>query len=206
MTKLADTTLVQGDDQRYRCDWSGETDELRRYHDEEWGFPVLNDRHLFEKLCLETFQCGLSWRTVLNKRPALREAFADFDWQRMAAFTETDSKRLLANPAIIRHPGKINAVLNNARQMPSILAEFGSLARFLWRFEPDENTLPPPRSQTVSAESKALAKALKQRGWRFVGPTTAYAFLQSMGMINDHVEGCCIRSQVAQARAALIRP
>jgi DNA-3-methyladenine glycosylase I len=195
-----------------RCAWAGTTPEMTAYHDDEWGFPVVDDRRLFEKLCLEGFQAGLSWRTILAKRPAFRRAFHDFDLATVAAFGEADVQRLLADAGIVRHRGKIEAAVNNARRAVELIDEHGSLAAYVWRYEPD----PAHRPATVtsewvaatatSPESVALSRDLKRRGWRFVGPTTVYAFMQSMGLVDDHVEGCATRPAVEQARAALTRP
>ena len=200
------SNTIKGADGKLRCSWSGAAPEFPEYHDREWGFPVGDDYRLFEKLSLEGFQSGLSWRTILVKRENFREAFHHFDFERIARFNQRDVNRLLKNEGIIRHRGKIEAVINNARQMPAMVEEAGSLAAFIWRYEPDEKTLPKPQSVTTSPESVALSKALKKRGWKFVGPTTAYAFMQSMGLINDHAEGCVIREKVARARKKFKRP
>lgn len=173
------------------------------YHDHEWGFPVMDDRRLFEKLSLEAFQSGLSWRTILNKRPAFRRAFADFDLAAVAAFTEGAIERLLDDAGIVRNRAKIEAVVNNAGRAIELIDERGSLSAYLWSHEPDPA---PPIERATSPESKALARDLKRRGWRFVGPTTAYAFMQAMGLVNDHEESCHTRGAVATARAALPRP
>ncbi|MFC4101362.1 DNA-3-methyladenine glycosylase I [Paenibacillus xanthanilyticus] len=198
--------IVAGPDGQSRCRWCDGGPEMLDYHDSEWGFPVQDDVRLFEKLCLEGFQSGLSWRTILLKREHFREAFDQFDFNRIAAYTDHDVERLLANKGIIRHRGKIEAVLNNARLARDIVEREGSLAAFIWRFEPDRDQLAPPRAATTSDESIALSKALKKQGWKFVGPTTMYAFMQSMGLINDHAEECVIRGKVEQARATFRRP
>ena len=197
---------VPGPDGRPRCGWCGDIAEFFPYHDTEWGFPVDDDRRLFEKLCFESFQSGLSWRTILNKRENFRAAFENFEFAKMARFTEQDVERLLQDAGIIRHRGKIEAVINNAARVQELIAEEGSFAAYVWRYEPDPDSLGPPQSLTTSPESVALSKDLKKRGWKFVGPTTVYAFLQSMGLINDHVEGCVIREEVARARQAFTRP
>jgi DNA-3-methyladenine glycosylase I len=194
------SNTLPGPDGKPRCRWCATAPEFLDYHDTEWGFPVTDDRRLFEKLCLESFQSGLSWRTIYNKRENFRAAFHDFDFNRMARFTQRDVQKLLGNPGIIRHRGKIEAVINNARCVRELIAAEGSLADFVWRYEPDAATRPPPQSASTSKESIALAKVLKKQGWKFVGPTTVYAFMQAMGLINDHVEDCVIRSKVEQAR------
>ncbi|QHQ33984.1 DNA-3-methyladenine glycosylase I [Algicella marina] len=199
-------TLVTGPDGRPRCGWCAAAPDFFRYHDDEWGWPVADDTRLFEKLCLESFQSGLSWRTILSKRENFRAAFAGFDYRAVAGFGSEDRARLLADAGIVRHAGKIDAVLNNARVACEIANTEGSLARFLWRFEPGEAEAVPPQSVTTSPASVALSKVLKARGWKFFGPTTAFAFMQSMGLINDHAEGCVMRAAVAEARAGFPRP
>ncbi|PKG46937.1 DNA-3-methyladenine glycosylase I [Halomonas sp. MES3-P3E] len=189
-----------------RCLWCGGAAEFLPYHDNEWGFPVANDQRLFEKLCLESFQSGLSWRTILNKRENFRAAFHHFDFHQVARFGEDDVQQLLQNAGIIRHRGKIEAVINNALRAQEMVEQEGSLAAFFWRFEPDADSLPPPQTQVTSPESIALSKALKKRGWKFVGPTTAFAFMQAMGLVNDHSLNCITRVQVAQARQQFKRP
>ncbi|MCZ0927158.1 DNA-3-methyladenine glycosylase I [Halomonas janggokensis] len=189
-----------------RCQWCGGAPELLPYHDNEWGFPVDDDQRLFEKLCLESFQSGLSWRTILNKRDNFRAAFHHFDFHQVARFGEDDVQRLLQDAGIIRHRSKIEATINNARRAQEMVEQEGSLAAFFWRFEPAPSSLPPPQSQTTSPESIALAKALKKRGWKFFGPTTAFAFMQAMGLLNDHAEGCIVREQAARAREGFLRP
>ncbi len=192
-----------GPDGHARCPWCLATAQYLDYHDREWGFPVADDRRLFEKLCLEAFQSGLSWRTILEKREGFRAAFAGFEFHRMAGWGEPEVLRLLGDAAIVRHRGKIEAVIHNAARAVELQREAGSLAAFIWRFEePDA----PPEVRATSPASVALAKALKQRGWKFVGPTTAYAFMQSMGLVNDHAPGCITRAAVEQARAAFVRP
>lgn len=200
------TDLFLAADGRPRCRWCGGAPEFLPYHDQEWGFPVADDRRLFEKLCLEGFQSGLSWRTILNKRENFRTAFHGFDIKVIADYTAADVERLLADAGIIRHRGKIEAVINNARRAVELTAQEGSLAAYLWRFEPKPADLAPPQSASVSPTSLALSKDLKQRGWKFVGPTTVYAFMQAMGLINDHAEGCVIRAEAAAARARFTPP
>lgn len=199
-------TIFNGPDDKPRCRWCGTAPEFLDYHDREWGFPVDNDIRLFEKLCLESFQSGLSWRTILNKRENFRAAFHGFDYDRMAGFSEKDVERLLQDAGIIRHRGKIEAVINNAARVRELIETEGSFAAYVWRYEPDPESLGPPQSMTTSPESVALSKDLKKRGWKFVGPTTVFAFLQSMGLINDHVEACVIRAEVARSRDAFRRP
>lgn len=200
------TQTIPGPDGQPRCRWCGAAPEFFAYHDTEWGFPVDDDRRLFEKLCLESFQSGLSWRTILAKRDNFRRAFDGFDFHRIAGYTEGDIARLLADAGIVRHRGKIEAVINNARRAQELVAEEGSLAAYVWRFEPDPATQPDPQIASTSDASIALSKALKKRGWRFVGPTTVHAFLQAMGLINDHAEGCVIRARVEVVRAGFVRP
>ena len=200
------STTIVGPDEKPRCRWSGAAPEFLRYHDSEWGFPVSNDRRLFEKLCLEGFQSGLSWRTILAKRENFRAAFHDFDFDAIARFTRRDVARLLKDQGIVRHRGKIEAVINNARRAQELVAREGSLAVFVWRYEPDARRNARPQTASTSAESVALSKELKKRGWAFVGPTTVHAFMQAMGLINDHVEDCVIRAEVEHARAKFRRP
>jgi DNA-3-methyladenine glycosylase I len=201
---------VRGDDGVLRCWWGDSAPEYRRYHDREWGMPVADDTRLFEKLSLEGFQAGLSWLTILRKREAFRRAFAGFDFRRIARFDERDVERLLADAAIVRHRGKIEAVINNARRAVALVDDEGSLAAYVWRFEPPARGGPLDReglrelAQTPA--SKALAKDLKHRGWRFVGPTTVYAFMQAMGLVNDHLAGCAAHESVERARARFKRP
>ena len=197
---------IPGPDGRPRCRWSAAAPDFLAYHDSEWGFPVGDDRRLFEKLSLEAFQSGLSWRTILAKRESFRAAFHGFDVDRVARFTARDVERLLRDEGIVRHRGKIEAVINNARRTRELVEREGSLAAYLWRYEPDPKDLPAPQTASTSAESTALSKDLKKQGWRFVGPTTVYAFMQAMGLINDHVEGCVIRAEVERARKAFKRP
>ncbi|ETX12266.1 3-methyladenine DNA glycosylase [Marinomonas ushuaiensis DSM 15871] len=193
-------------DSKKRCAWADSAPDFPHYHDHEWGFPVADDQRLFEKLCLETFQSGLSWRTILAKRENFRLAFHQFDINKVAQFDEHDIEELLNNAGIIRNIRKIYAVINNAKRAQEMIAKEGSLAAFLWRYEPDENTLPPPETQTTCKESVQLSKDLKKLGWSFVGPTTLYAFMQSMGLINDHAEHCFMREEIDKARKAFERP
>lgn len=197
---------IPGPDGRPRCRWCEAAPEFFDYHDREWGFPVGDDRRLFEKICLEGFQSGLSWRTILAKRENFRAAFHGFDFERVARFTARDVERLLGDAGIIRHRGKIEATINNARRACEMVEREGSLAAFFWRYEPDPATLPEPQSMTTSPESVALSKALKKLGWKFVGPTTMFAFMQAMGLLNDHARGCAIRKEVERARAGFGRP
>ena len=202
--------LVVGDDGIARCSWADSALEYRAYHDGEWGFPVADDVRLFEKLSLEGFQAGLSWLTILRKREAFRNAFAHFDFEQIARFDEGDVARLLADAGIVRHRGKIEAVINNARRALELIESEGSIARYVWRFEPAPRTGRLDHAAltelSATAESKALAKDLKRRGWRFVGPTTVYAFMQAMGLVNDHLDGCDARPRVDEARNAFERP
>jgi DNA-3-methyladenine glycosylase I len=195
--------VVRGEDGVARCAWGDSAPDYRPYHDEEWGRPVTDDVRLFEKLCLEGFQSGLSWLTILRKREAFRAAFAGFDFHRVAGFDERDVERLLGDAGIIRHRGKIEATINNAGRAVEMVEAEGSIAAFVWAYEPG-STRAGLESET--AESRALAKELKRRGWRFVGPTTVYAFMQAMGLVNDHLEGCDARDPALRARAALQLP
>ncbi len=184
------------DDGRVRCTWCMATPGYQHYHDHEWGQPVHDDRRLFEKICLEGFQAGLSWLTILNKRENFRAAFANFDAKVVAAFDERDVERLLQDAGIVRHRGKIEAAINNAQRLVDVLQEFGSFDAYLWQFAPARSsrpahiTLESIRQMGVPPEAVALSKDLKKRGWKFVGPTTMYAMMQAMGMVNDHYEGC----------------
>ena len=200
------SALIDGPDGRPRCKWCAATPDYLAYHDREWGFPVDSDTRLFEKLCLEGFQSGLSWRTILAKRENFRRAFAGFDFEKVARFGETDVERLLQDDGIVRHRGKIEAVINNAERALEMVASEGSLAAYFWRQEPGADDLAAPQTASTSAISERISKDLKKRGWRFVGPTTVYAFMQAMGLINDHAEGCVIRDEVARAREGFRRP
>jgi len=182
------------------------TPDYLHYHDHEWGFPVRDDKRLFEKLCLEGFQSGLSWRTILAKRENFRAAFHGFDFARVARYDDGDVQRLLADAGIVRHRGKIEATINNAQRAVELVKKEGSLAAFIWRFEPAPANLGAPQTVSTSAESMALSKELKRRGWRFVGPTTVYAFMQAMGLVNDHAEGCAVRADAARIREGFVRP
>jgi len=193
-------------DGKARCSWCGATPEYLAYHDNEWGFPVDDDIRLFEKICLESFQAGLSWRTILAKRENFRHAFDGFDFNRVANYTEQDVTRLLQDAGIVRHRGKIEAVINNAKRAQELIAQEGSLAAFFWRFEPDEAQLAAPQTVSTSDVSTELSKTLKKMGWKFVGPTTVYSFLQAMGLINDHSHDCVVRTRVDAARRAFKRP
>jgi len=197
--------LFKGEDGHARCNWCAATDDYLKYHDTEWGFPVSDDKRLFEKICLEGFQAGLSWLTILNKRPRFRQVFCDFDFNQVAEFTEEDVERLLQDAGIVRHRGKIEATINNAKQAKRLVAEWGSLAAYFWSYEPvGRKALKEFPSQTEV--STQISKDLKKRGWKFVGPTTVYAFMQAMGLVNDHLPGCVVYKQVAQARAAFKVP
>ncbi len=202
--------LLVGEDGVKRCWWATSAPDYVAYHDREWGFPVSDEARLFEKLSLEGFQAGLSWLTILRKRQAFRTAFAGFDYARVARFDERDVTRLLGDPSIVRNRGKIEAVVNNARRALELVASEGSLASYVWRYEP-----PSPRGKldrarlagvSTSAEAEVLAKDLKRRGWRFVGPTTVYAFMQAMGLVNDHLDGCAVKPRVEEARRRFARP
>jgi DNA-3-methyladenine glycosylase I len=196
--------LLDGPDGKPRCAWGVSTPDYVPYHDREWGFPVADDRRLFEKLCLEGFQAGLSWLTILRKREAFRAGFADFDFAKVARFGPRQVHRLLADAGIVRHRGKIEATIQNARATCELVDEVGSLAAFVWRYEPDHVTRGP--LVNVSLESKALSKDLKKRGFAFVGPTTIYAFMQAMGLVNDHLDGCVVRPGAERARKRFKRP
>jgi DNA-3-methyladenine glycosylase I len=198
-------TIVSADG-KSRCRWCGAIPEFLPYHDTEWGFPIDDDVRLFEKLCLEGFQSGLSWRTILAKRENFRAAFHGFDFNRIARYTQRDVDRLLNDAGIVRHRGKIEAVINNAKQARALVEQEGSLAAFIWRYEPEPGQLAAPQSASTSAASIALSKDLKKRGWKFVGPTTVYAFMQAMGLINDHVPDCVVSGKVKQARRRFKRP
>jgi DNA-3-methyladenine glycosylase I len=199
-------TTVPGPDGQQRCAWCAAASEFFDYHDQEWGYPVADDIRLFEKLCLESFQSGLSWRTILTKRDNFRQAFCFFDFNKVAVFQKADIERLLADEGIVRHRGKIEAVINNAQKAQELVQQEGSLAAFFWRYEPSPEALSEPQTASTSAESIALSKALKKRGWKFVGPTTVYAFMQAMGLVNDHARDCVFREKVEVARRIFQRP
>ncbi len=213
---LDDTTAPTGlftDDSRVtRCVWCRATPHYQHYHDHEWGVPVHNDERLFEKICLEGFQAGLSWLTILNKREAFRKAFADFDMDKVALFDDSDVKRLVLDAGIVRHSGKIASTINNAKRAQELRKEFGTLAAYFWQFEPKATARPSQITHqtlsgvTTSPESIALSKDLRKRGWSFVGPTTMYAFMQAMGLVNDHLEGCGARERAFAARSAFTVP
>ncbi|MEW8026927.1 MAG: DNA-3-methyladenine glycosylase I [Candidatus Thiodiazotropha sp.] len=193
-------TTYQGPDGKARCRWCGTAPEFLAYHDKEWGFPVADDFRLFEKICLEGFQSGLSWRTIFVKRENFRNAFHNFDFNKIAGFTKRDIDRLVKDESIIRHRGKIEAVVNNAKRALETVDSEGSLAAFIWHYEPSPNQLVEPQTASTSDAAKVLSKDLKKLGWKFVGPTTVYAFMQAMGLINDHVEECVVRKKVENAR------
>jgi DNA-3-methyladenine glycosylase I len=203
---------LRDDPDARRCAWCGDDPLYRRYHDREWGRPVRDDVRLFEKLCLEGFQSGLSWLTILRKRENFRAAFAGFDFERVARFGARDVERCLADAGIVRHRGKIESTVHNARRALELVEEHGSLAAYLWRFEPPASerprrvTWPVLLAMPKTPTSIALSKDLRKRGWTFVGPTTCYAFMQAMGLVNDHVEGCHARAQVESARERFRRP
>lgn len=209
---MAQAGLVEGPDGITRCAWHGNLPDYLQYHDKEWGRPVADDIRLFEKICLEGFQSGLSWLTILRKRENFRAAFAGFDFGKVAEFTESDIERLLQDTGIVRHRGKIVSTINNARRAQDMVREAGSLAAWFWRFEPGPAERPAKvdlahlRANPTTAVSVRLSKELKKRGWTFVGPTTVYAFMQAMGMVNDHLEGCVCRVEVERDRKGFKRP
>ena len=196
----------------HRCFWCNDTQIYCDYHDTEWGFPVLDDTRLFEKICLEGFQSGLSWLTILRKRENFRLAFNGFDIPSVARFTQKDVERLVMDAGIIRHRGKIEAAINNARCAETLLESESSLAAYFWRFEPEAASCPKVfdvaslKALTQSKESIDLSKDLKKRGWQFVGPTTMYAFMQAMGLVNDHEEVCHVREAAFEARRQVKLP
>lgn len=206
------TGLMLGADGATRCFWPGVLPDYLHYHDNEWGRPVTDDIRLFEKICLEGFQSGLSWLTILRKRDNFREAFSGFDFDKVAEYGETDIERLLGNPGIVRHRGKIVSTINNARRARALADEAGSLAAWFWKFEPgaDERPkvvdYPTLIANPTTPTSTRISKELKKRGWTFVGPTTVYAFMQAMGMVNDHIEGCMCRPKIEAERKAFKRP
>jgi len=209
---VVDDGLVKGEDGCCRCWWVGDKADYVAYHDDEWGVPVADDYKLFEKICLEGFQSGLSWLTILRKRENFRAAFLDFDFERVAKFTEADVERLLQDKGIVRHRRKIESVINNAQRACVLRKEYESLGAYFWQYEPEAAERPERCDYMTlielgkTAASTAMSKDLKKRGWSFVGPTTAYAFMQAMGMVNDHVEGCEWRSHIEANRNAFIRP
>jgi DNA-3-methyladenine glycosylase I len=204
--------LRRGEDGQVRCRWAGDDPLYRQYHDLEWGRPTADDRRLFEKICLEGFQSGLSWLTILRKRERFRAAFRGFDPRVVARFGPRDVTRLMLDAGIVRHRGKIESTVNNARRAGALAREAGSLAAFFWSFEPPATARPRRvtwrvlRTRASTPESVALSHELKRRGWTFVGPTTVYAFMQAMGLVNDHVEGCTFRDEVESARRRFRRP
>lgn len=204
--------IAIGEDGLARCWWSDGDPLYRAYHDDEWGRPVADDRRLFEKLCLEGFQAGLSWLTILRKRPSFRRAFRDFEPEAIAGFDGAEVERLMSDAGIVRNRAKIEATINNARRYPELVDEFGSLAAYAWRYEPAADSRPTVMDHaalmaaSVSPESVAMSKDLRKRGWAFVGPTTAYAAMEAMGLVNDHLEGCHVREQVEAERAGFERP
>lgn len=201
---MASTFIAE--DGRSRCNWCAATQDYVNYHDDEWGYPVTDDRRLFEKICLEGFQSGLSWRTILTKRENFRSAFANFDFNEVAVFTEEDVERLVLDAGIIRHRGKITATINNAKRAQELIKETGTLATYFWGFEPTRDESIEPEVMATCEESIALSKDLKKRGWKFVGPTTVYAFMQAMGMVNDHALACVGHAKSLQLRNKFIRP
>ena len=204
--------LSRGPDRKHRCWWGADSDDYRAYHDDEWGYPVADDFRLFEKICLEGFQSGLSWLTILRKRDNFRRAFREFDFNLVARFNARHVERLLKNAGIVRHRGKIESTINNAKRACELHKEFGSLAAYFWQFEPDPTERPKQMTQqalsslTKTPTSTALAKDLKKRGWSFVGPTTSYAFMQAMGLVNDHLHGCHARAKAQRARRTFQAP
>ncbi len=210
--KIPRSGVVVGDDGITRCWWCHGDALYTSYHDREWGRPVRRDSQLFEKLCLEGFQSGLSWLTILRKRDNFRRAFRDFDIESVARFNRRTVERLLTDARIVRHRGKIESTINNARRCIDLIDEFGSLARYVWDFEPDPATRPKRltwsalAAQTTSAEAIAVSKDLKRRGWTFVGPTTVYSFMEAVGLVNDHVSACDLRDEVEKVRVRFRRP
>ena len=205
MTEPSREPLHTDEHEIARCWWCAGDPLYIEYHDTEWGFPVDDDFYLFENICLEGFQAGLSWLTILRKRENFRRAFRNFDFNKVARFNSRSEERLLKDSGIIRHRGKIESAINNARRAIEMVEEYGSLAAFVWQFEPKTSRRPAPLVSTTS-ESSALSKALKDRSWSFIGPTTAHALMQAMGMVDDHVKGCAIRAKAEAARASFKRP
>lgn len=209
---MSDKGLLPGPDGQLRCFWHSNLDDYTRYHDEEWGRPMANDIRLFEKICLEGFQSGLSWLTILRKRENFRAAFAGFDFDKVAEFDDGDVERLLQDAGIVRHRGKITSTINNAKRAQEMRSEFGSLAAYFWSYEPTADQRPSKMDhETLMTLAKTdistrISKNLKKRGWSFVGPTTVYAFMQAMGLVNDHIEGCICRQPVEAERNAFERP
>lgn len=195
-----------GPDGRPRCRWCAATPSYVAYHDHEWGFPVVDDRRLFEKLSLEGFQSGLSWRTILDKRENFRAAFDGFDFHKVARYGPQQVERLVADAGIVRHRGKIEAVIHNAARAIEMVEREGSIAAFVWRYEEAIDESKAPEVVATTAASIAMSKELKKRGWKFVGPTTVYAFMQAMGLVNDHAAECVTRAEVTAARKRFERP
>ena len=208
----SDNGLIKGEDGKLRCFWAGADPLYVRYHDEEWGQPYESDNQIYEKICLEGFQAGLSWFTILKRRETFRKAFAKFDYKKVAKFTAKDVTRLLKDPGIIRHRGKIEAAISNAKAVEGIIKEFGSLSAYFCSFEPHPKSRPKRmdlkalKSMPMTPESKALSKDLKKRGFKFVGATTMYAHMQASGIVNDHLEGCFCRESVEKERAKRKHP
>ena len=209
---MSEDRLIAGEDGKRRCFWGASTPEYAAYHDREWGRPVVDDKRLFEKICLEGFQSGLSWLTILRKRDNFRAGFAGFDLEKVARFGARDVNRLLKDAGIVRHRGKIESTINNAKRALELVEERGSLAAYFWSFEPEAKSRPKKldwqtlRAMSTTPESTALSKDLKKRGWSFVGPTTVYAFMQAMGLVNDHIDGCHCRREIETARKVFVRP
>jgi len=212
MSDLKDKHLHTAEDGITRCWWGSDHLDYRLYHDEEWGRPEANDFKLFEKICLEGFQSGLSWLTILRKRENFRAAFVGFDFNKVARFNDADVQRLLQDAGIVRHRGKIAATINNAQRALELVDEFGSLAAYVWQWQPSEVEAHVGKGEynqpipSITKTSQELSKDLKKRGWKFFGPTTAYAFMQAMGLVNDHMQGCDCRMQVERERQKFKRP
>ena len=204
--------VPRGEDNRHRCWWAYGSDAYQDYHDQEWGQPTKDDRWIFEKICLEGFQAGLSWLTILNKRENFRKAFANFEIDKIARFNSRSIQRLVNDAGIVRHRGKIESTINNAKRAQALRSELGSLSALMWTYEPDPKSRPKTlhkedlMTMSKSPESIALSKDLKTRGWSFVGPTTVYAFMQAAGIVNDHLEGCASRTPCESARRDFKRP
>lgn len=196
-------SLIKGDDGLDRCWWGSEPPVYREYHDDEWGRPVADDNRLFEKICLEGFQAGLSWLTILRKRENFRSAFANFDPLEVVRFREADVESLLQDQGIVRHEGKIRSVINNAGRALELMATHGSLSSYFWGWaDPDQS--PRPEIPATTERSTQLSKELKRMGWSFIGPTTVYAFMQAMGLVNDHLQGCHVREACSRERLDLL--
>ena len=201
MVEVPKNGLIKGNDGKYRCFWYGGHEDCREYHDKEWGRKITDDFRLFEKIILEGFQSGLSWLTILRRREGFRKAFKDFDFNKVARMTSRDVERLLKDEGIIRHRGKIKSTINNAKRAIALKKEFGSIKNFVWQYIPDPKTRPKKMTWNallkmgITPESIELSKELKKRGWSYVGPTTIYAFMQAVGVVNDHIEGCHFREQ-----------